>query len=127
MSIYLFRLRWYLAQLALLSALPLARFTRTVFGTRSRGWLTEHHYVKPSLLRRGVQLSISVLLVMVIIGLTQAHQIPSAQLATQSKQYTLGAPCSTLTDIREGTCNLKVDAIKRNAGQPKPFTERWTK
>jgi len=116
------RVRHYLA----LRGSSWVRMYRGIVGTRSRGWLCKAHLTRPSLLRRGVQLSVFALIVTLLTGLTQATPVPSVTgVATET--YSLGAPCSTLTDIREGTCNLKVDAIKRNAGQPKPFTERWTK
>lgn len=102
-----------------------ARGLRRVIGSRSRNWLTESHCIKPSLLHRGVQLVVFAALAFLISGLTQAT--PKMIVHVVGEPFVLGKPCSTMTDIKEGTCNLKVDKIKRNAGQPKPFTERWTK
>jgi hypothetical protein len=114
------RVSHYLA----LQASSLARMYRGIVGTRSRNWLTESHCVKPHHVHHGLRLIVIALVVTLISGLTLAKPSTSA-LPVAVKQFEIGAPCTTMTDIKEGTCNLKVDKIKRNAGQPKPFTSNW--
>lgn len=82
-------------------------------------------HIRPSesLGRRLLWSVLTAAIVYTLLALTQTQAAaPSAGNSTPSGRSQLGAPCSTLTDIKEGTCNLKVDKIKRNAGQPKPFT-----
>jgi hypothetical protein len=48
-----------------------------------------------------------------ISGLAKTGQAKSVQSVPKSPIFELGAPCTTLTDLREGTCNLEVRNDKR--------------